>query len=370
MNRLMPFRDATIVQCVASEIRRLDIDRPLRFMEVCGGHTAVIYRFGLTDFLPPMLELVSGPGCPVCVTANDFVDHAIALADLPDVTLATFGDLVRVPGSTRSLAEVRAHGADVRVFYSSADALTWASEHRERTVVFLGIVFETTACTLAATLAECIHNGIKNFGLLSALKTMPGVLRTLLSAPDVQIDGFILPGHVATVIGLNAFRFIPHEFFVPCVVSGFEPSDLMESICMLCRQIEDRRADVENQYRRVVRHDGNPMAQALMDEIFEPCDMAWRGFGIIPESGLKLRPEFSYWDSESMAVEVEPFQENHGCRCGDVLCGRIHPSGCALFGTACTPETPCGACMVSSEGACATCYHFAPVAHERQDCHS
>ena len=364
MNTLLPFRNAKLIQRIAAEIWQMDIDRPLRFMEVCGGHTAVIYRFGLTDFLPPSVRLVSGPGCPVCVTANEFIDRAIALAELPNVTVATFGDLIRVPGSTRSLAEVRARGGDVRVFYSSNDALAWAREHQERKVVFLGIGFETTACTLAATMAECARAGVKNFGLLSALKTMPAALRALFSAPDIDIDGLILPGHVTTVTGLSTFRFIPHEFFIPCVVSGFEPSDLMESVLMLCRQIKDRRADVENQYRRVVRNGGNPMAQALMDEMFEPCDTAWRGFGIIPESGLKLRPEFASWDSESIAVEVEPPQEHHGCLCGDVLRGRIHPSDCPLFDKACSPEMPRGACMVSSEGACAALYHFAPVSHE------
>lgn len=365
MNTLLPFRNAKIVQRVAAEIWQMDIDRPRRFMEVCGGHTAVIYRFGLTNFLPPSVRFVSGPGCPVCVTANEFIDRAIALAELPDVTIATFGDLIRVPGSTRSLAEVRAHGSDVRVFYSSADALTWAREHQERKVVFLGIGFETTACTLAATMAECARVGVKNFGLLSALKTMPAALRALFSNPDIDIDGLILPGHVTTVTGLSAFRFISHEFFIPCVVSGFEPSDLMESVLMLCRQIKDRRAEVENQYRRVVRDDGNSMAQAFIDEMFEPCDVPWRGFGMIPKSGLKLRPEFFSWNSENIAVAVEPLQEDRGCQCGDVLCGRILPSDCPLFGGICTPETPLGACMVSSEGACAALYHYAPVSYER-----
>ncbi len=365
MNILLPFRDADVMQRIAAEIRQFDIDRPLRFMEVCGGHTAVIYRFGLTDFLLSTIRLVSGPGCPVCVTANDFIDRAIALCELPDVTIATFGDLVRVPGSTRSLAEVRARGGDVRVFYSSADALTWAREHQERTVVFLGIGFETTACTLAATMAECVQSGVKNFRFLSALKTMPAALQALFSAPDVHIDGLILPGHVTTVTGLSAFRFIPREFGIPCVVSGFEPIDVMESVLMLCRQIKDHHADVENQYRRVVRDGGNPQARAVIDEMFEPCDMPWRGFGIIPESGLKLSPQFAFWDSENVTVEVEPPQEHRGCRCGDVLCGRIYPSECSLFGTACTPETPRGACMVSSEGACAALYHFAPVNYDR-----
>jgi hydrogenase expression/formation protein HypD len=361
MNSLLPFRDGEILRRVAVEIRRLGLDRSLRIMEVCGGHTAVIYRFGLMDFLPSQVRLVSGPGCPVCVTANDFIDRAIALAEWPNITIATFGDLVRVPGSTRSLSNIRAQGGDVRVFYSSADALTWAREHRERTVVFLGIGFETTACTLAATMGECIRDRVKNFRLLSALKTMPAALRALLSAPDTTIDGLILPGHVVTVTGLNAFRFIPNEFFIPCVVSGFEPADLIESVFMLCKQMKDSRADVENQYRRVVKEEGNSTAQAIIDEMFEPCEMAWRGFGKIPESGLRLRPEFSLWNSDNVVLITEPLQEDKGCLCEDVLCGKILPPECPLFGEICTPETPLGACMVSSEGACAAVYHYAPV---------
>lgn len=365
MKVLSRFRDAAIIQRIATEIRKVGLDRPVRFMEVCGGHTAAIYRFALTDLLPDEVQLLSGPGCPVCVTANEFIDRAVALSELPDVTITTFGDLVRVPGSTRSLADVRARGSDVRVFYSSMDALKWARDHPDRTVVFLGIGFETTACTLASTLAECTRRSILNFRFLSALKTMPQALRALLSAPDVAIDGLILPGHVMTITGLDAFEFIAREFSIPCVVSGFEPSDLMETLLMLCRQIKQDRAELENQYRRVVRYTGNPEAQALIEKMFESCDMQWRGFGTIPLSGLKLRQQFSLWDAEDTPVEVELTREHPECRCGDVLRGKVHPAECNLFGRACTPDTPHGACMVSSEGACAAVYHFTPVSHER-----
>lgn len=355
------YRDAETVRKLAREIAALKLSREVRFMEVCGGHTAAIYRFALADLLPTWIKLLSGPGCPVCVTANDFVDRAVALAMQPDVTIATFGDLIRVPGSTKSLADVRAQGGDVRVFYSSADALDWAKTHPERTVVFLGIGFETTACTLAATLERAVNEKVRNFRLLSSIKTMPEALRALFSAPDVRVDGLILPGHVTTVTGTAGFEFIPREYAIPCVVAGFEPVDLMETILKLSQQIAQNEAEVEIQYRRVVHAQGNPQAQALMVKIFEPADVAWRGFGVIPQSGLAIREESAAWDAALIPVDVEPTREHPGCLCGDVLRGAIHPSQCPLFGKTCTPETPRGACMVSTEGACAAVYHFSPV---------
>jgi hydrogenase expression/formation protein HypD len=365
MEPLTDFRNPNAVRELAKDIAQLRLEKSIRLMEVCGGHTAAIYRFALHDLLPPTVQLLSGPGCPVCVTSNDFVDRAIALSFLPDTTIATFGDLIRVPGSTRSLANARAQGADVRVFYSSADALNWTETHPERRVVFLGIGFETTACTLAATIAEAIRNKVENFFLLSALKTMPEALRALFTSPDVQVNGLILPGHVTTVAGMDAFEFIAREFSIPCVVSGFEPVDLMETILMLCRQILEHRSSVENQYHRVVRKQGNPRAQELILEMLEPCDMPWRGFGVIPRSGLRLRSIHSQWDAENIQVEVEPPREDSACQCGDVLRGRIRPNECPLFGKVCTPDTPHGACMVSAEGACAAVYHFSPVNHGR-----
>ncbi|MDD5088063.1 MAG: hydrogenase formation protein HypD [bacterium] len=363
MNALAGLRNANAVQRVAREIAALKLDRTVRLMEVCGGHTAAIYRFALRDLLPEWVKLVSGPGCPVCVTANDFVDRAVALARTPDITVATFGDLIRVPGSSRSLAEARAEGGDVRVFYSSADALDWAGKNPARKVVFLGIGFETTACTLAATLDRAVRENVGNFRLLSSLKTMPAALRALLSAPDARVDGLILPGHVAVVTGTATYDFIPREFGVPCVVAGFEPLDLMTTILMLCRQLAGKRATVENQYRRVVHAHGNAPAQALMKKMFEPCTANWRGFGAIAGSGLAIRSEFSAWDAQTIPAAVEETREFAGCRCGDVLRGALHPTECPLFGKACAPETPRGACMVSAEGACAAVYHFSPVDH-------
>lgn len=359
MKALAGYRDAENVRRLAVEIAQVGLQEPVRLMEVCGGHTAAIYRFALHDLLPPQVQLVSGPGCPVCVTSNDFVDRAIALSALPDVTIATFGDLIRVPGSTQSLADARARGGDVRVFYSSTDALEFAKSHPERTVIFLAIGFETTACTLAATLAEAVKLNTRNFRMLCALKTMPEALRVLFSSPGVRVGGLILPGHVTTVTGMAEFAFIPREFHIPCVVSGFEPVDLMETILMLCRQIKKGHAEAENQYTRVVRQEGNPHAKALIAKMFEPCGMTWRGFGEIPRSGLAIRREFAAWDAANIPVDVEPLREHPGCRCGEVLRGMIRPQECALFGKVCTAETPRGACMVSAEGACAAVYHFA-----------
>lgn len=363
MKALAGLRDADAVRRVAREIAALKLDRTVRLMEVCGGHTAAIYRFALRDLLPEWVELVSGPGCPVCVTANDFVDRAVALAGKKEITVATFGDLIRVPGSSQSLSEARAQGSDVRVFYSSADALDWAKENPRRTVVFLGIGFETTACTLAATLERAVREDVRNFRLLSSLKTMPEALRALFSSPDARVDGLILPGHVTTVIGTAPYEFIPREFKIPCVVAGFEPLDLMTTILMLCRQLSEQRAGVENQYRRVAHAEGNRPAQTLMRKMLVSCDAVWRGFGVIAGSGLAVRGEFSEWDAQAIAVEVEETREFAGCRCGDVLRGALPPTQCALFGNACTPETPRGACMVSAEGACAAVYHFSPMNH-------
>jgi len=359
VNPAHPFRDAELVKALANGIRALDINRPVRIMEVCGGHTEAIYRFALRDLLPDWIELTSGPGCPVCVTANDFIDRAVALARLPGMTIATFGDLVRVPGSSSSLAEVRSQGADVRVFYSAMDALCWARDHPGRLTVFLGIGFETTACTIAGCLVECRRLGLDNFRLLSTIKTMPRALRALLTSPDVNIDGLILPGHVTTVTGMEIFRFIAEELSVPCVVSGFEPVDIMQTLLMLCRQMTQSQVLVLNQYRRVAQREGNRTAQAMIERAFEPCDAEWRGLGLIPLSGLKLRDEFSRWDALSIPVEVEPTRNHPACRCGEVLRGVLKPVQCPLFAKACNPETPCGACMVSSEGACAAVYHFA-----------
>ncbi|MBK6765675.1 MAG: hydrogenase formation protein HypD [bacterium] len=361
MKALSGFRDADLISAVLRRLQSLSVSRKLRFMEVCGGHTATIYRFAIHDLLPESIELCSGPGCPVCVTPCGFIDHAIALAEQHGVTLATFGDLIRVPGSYISLAEARARGIPVRVFYSAADALDFADAHRDTEIVFLGIGFETTACTLAATLADAVTRGVKNFKILSALKTMPEALRVLLSSAETQIDGLILPGHVTTVVGSDAFDFIGRELRVPCSVSGFEPLDILETVLSLASQCASGQAVIENRYARAVTRNGNEVAQDLMRRHFAQVDCEWRGLGVIPKSGLVLRNEYSEWDAGLLPIELPAAREHPACKCGDVLRGALHPRNCPLFGKACTPESPAGACMVSSEGACAAVFHFEPI---------
>lgn len=360
MNPFAGYRDAEIIAKVSSEIKQLDLPRRIRIMEVCGGHTAAIYRFALHTLLPDNIELLSGPGCPVCVTPNSFIDHAIELAKLPNTVIATFGDLIRVPGTHLTLSAARAQGCDIRVFYSSADALEFAHENKDKQVIFLGVGFETTACTIAATMEHAVTRGDHNFKLLSALKTMPSALHTLLSSDDVQVDGLILPGHVVTVTGTAPFEFIAESLHIPCSVSGFEPLDLMESIRAIATQAASKQSRIENRYRRAVRTEGNLTAQRVITHMFEESTVAWRGLGEIQFSGLKLRPEFKVYDARTINVTVPPSKENPACRCGEVLRGIVRPSECPLFGTICTPHSPIGACMVSSEGACAAVYYFQP----------
>jgi hydrogenase expression/formation protein HypD len=342
----------------AGLIKRLDLPRKVRLMEVCGGHTAVIHRFALAQLLPAWIELLSGPGCPVCVTPIRYVDQAVALARQSDTTIATFGDLMRVPGSSGSLADARACGADIRVVYSAIDAVELAQAKPDRMIVLLGIGFETTACTIAASVEYAVAMGFKNFRLFSAMKTMPAAMRSLVNSGDVEIDGFILPGHVMTVTGVAPFNFLASEYRIPCAVSGFEPVDLMDSILLLCRQILEERAEIETQYHRSVRYSGNITAQRCMDDMFVPCDSEWRGLGVVHGSGLALRQKYFHVDAASLIHPLAESIEPAGCRCGEILRGRIRPSQCGLFSSVCTPETPYGACMVSSEGACASALQY------------
>lgn len=334
---------------------------PLTIMEVCGTHTMAIARAGIRDFLPQGVRLISGPGCPVCVTTEAEIDALLRIAMEPGVILATYGDLMRVPGSTPgdNLQRRRALGADVRMVYSPMDALDIACRNPEKSVVFLGVGFETTAPGTALAVQEAHRRGISNFFLLSLLKKTVPALHALISRQDFCVDGFLCPGHVATIIGANAFSFLSGERGLGAVVAGFETMDIACAIYRLLKMLGEGAPGFENEYTRAVSPDGNPAALAMLETTFEPCDAAWRGLGQIAGSGFRLREEFSAHDAARRFgfQPVAPHKKSP-CRCGDVICGTAEPGQCPLFGTACTPEDPVGPCMVSSEGACAAAYHY------------
>jgi hydrogenase expression/formation protein HypD len=355
------FRDPAAARAIAAEIAELV--RPgerVRIMEICGGHTHAIYRHGLHDLLPPEVELVHGPGCPVCVIPLGRVDDAIALAETDGVTLATFGDMLRVPGGSGSLLEARARGADVRMVYSPLDALALARQEPERHVCFLAIGFETTAPATAVTLLRARTEGVENFSVFCNHVLIEPPLRAILETPGLAVDAFIGPGHVSSVIGTDAYRFVAEEHGRPVVVTAFEPLDLLQAIAMILRQRADGRSEVENQYTRVVRPAGNPRALEAIAETMEVReDFEWRGLGALPRSALRVREAFAQWDAERLFdLPGARLEDPKACRCGEVLTGRIAPWECGVFGTACTPERPLGTCMVSSEGACAAFYAY------------
>ena len=361
MNYQDEFRQKELVQGLAERIRRrvAGCGRTMSFMEVCGTHTMAIYRFGLRSLLPAEIRLISGPGCPVCVTPNEYIDRAIAICRLPDVITVTFGDMMRVPGSTSSLLEERAKGADIRIVYSPLDAVAIASKNRTRKVVFLGVGFETTAPTIAGSILTVQREGLTNYFVLAANKTIPIPMQVLAADPEIAIDGYLCPAHVSAIIGADAYKPLTDLYLTPCVITGFEPADMLQGILLLAEQLLAGISRVEIQYSRVVRPEGNLKAQALLAEIFTPCDVQWRGIGMIPGSGLQIRDEYSLFDAEKMIqVEVEPAKEHPGCSCGEILKGKMQPNECALFGNICTPESPVGACMVSSEGSCAAAYRY------------
>ncbi|MCX7806355.1 MAG: hydrogenase formation protein HypD [Planctomycetota bacterium] len=335
--------------------------RRVRLMEVCGTHTMAIFRHGIRGLLPDCVRLISGPGCPVCVTDDSYIDAAVSLGLDGKVTLATFGDMMRVPGSRGSLQDARSRGADVHVVYSCADALDMAAKAPSRQVVFLAVGFETTAPTIAATVIRARNDGIRNFSILAAHKLIPPAMAAVLDG-GTALDGFIAPGHVSVVIGSDAYLPLAAKYRVPIVVTGFEADDILEGVAMLLEQIADGRAAVENQYVRVVRPGGNPAARRAMEEVFEPSDASWRGLGVIPDSGLRLRREFTDFDAgRRFGVAMAPAPPPKGCRCGDVLKGAIDPPECPMFGKSCDPARPKGPCMVSSEGSCAAHYRYGRV---------
>lgn len=353
------FRDPSLARELISRIHSLVGSRKINLMEVCGTHTVSIGRYGFRSIMPKGLKLLSGPGCPVCVTANRDIDHAIALAKMEGAIITTFGDMMRVPGSSSSLAAEKAAGHDIRIVYSPLDAVEIARQNPEREVIFMGVGFETTTPTIAATILEAAARKLGNFSVYCAHKTTPPALRAIANDPETTIDGFILPGHVSTITGLAPFRFLVDEFETPGVVTGFEPVDILEGICMLVEMVVAGTPAIDNAYRRGVATDGNAVARQLVAQVFEPCDTVWRGLGPIAGSGLRIRDELATFDAgQRFDVEIEPTVEPRGCRCGDVLRGAITPNGCPLFSRACTPEHPVGPCMVSSEGSCAAYYRY------------
>ena len=332
--------------------------RDYTFMEVCGGHTSAIHRFGIPSLLPDRVRLLSGPGCPVCVTSAEYIDRLIALASLRDVTVALFGDLMRVPGTLLSPAAARADGADLRVVLSAHEALEMARSDPRRKIVFSAVGFETTAPGTAVTVMQADREGIDNFFVLSAHKVMPPAMEAILK-DGTRIDGFICPGHVSVITGASAFDFIPRRYGLACVVAGFEPSDLLMSVLMLIRQVNSSSPSVEIGYTRAVSRVGNQRAQAYLSEVFEPCDVQWRGLGLIPLSGLRLRDRYRRFDAgAAFTVSLPEPDHASACICGEILRGVRTPPECALYSSQCTPEHPEGACMVSEEGACNSWFKY------------
>lgn len=358
LKHLSEYRDKDLAGKLIAAIRA-ESKKPIRLMEVCGTHTVSIFRHGIRQVLPTNIQLISGPGCPVCVTATEEIDRSIKLARHPEVMVTTFGDLVRVPGSHSSLQQERAMGADVRMVYSTFDALKLAQENPNKKVVFLAIGFETTAPTIAAAVLEAQRLGMENFYILSAHKLLPPALEALLNSGDLNIQGFIYPGHVTTVIGTSAYETVAQKYHLPGVVCGFEPVDILETILMLVRQIEQNQARVEIQYKRGATAEGNPKARAVLNQVFVTCDAPWRGLGLIPQSGLTLRAEYRAFAAEDhFDLQVPPAQDYPGCACGEILRGIKAPPECRLFRTVCRPDSPIGPCMVSSEGTCAAYYKY------------
>ena len=361
------YRDPVAARRVLSTIVALaDPERHYKFMEVCGGHTHTIYRHGIEHVLPKNVELVHGPGCPVCVIPMGRIDDAIAVAETPGVIFTSFGDMMRVPGGNGTLLEAKARGADVRFVYSPLDALKVAVDNPDREVVFFAVGFETTAPSTAVTLLKAREADVRNFSVFSNHVTIVPPIKAILDSPDLRLDGFLGPGHVSTVVGNHPYRFVASEYGLPLVTAGFEPLDILQAIAMLLAQLRDGRCEIENQYTRIVRDEGNPRALQFLAEVFElRPHFEWRGLGFIAQSALKLREDFAPWDAElRYAVPGVRVADPKACQCGEVLKGVIKPWECKVFGTACTPETPIGTCMVSSEGACAAYYNFGRLHRE------
>jgi len=368
MKYLHEFRDPAKAQALLKQIekvtRQLAPTRPIKIMEICGGHTHAIFKSGLESLLPEEIELVHGPGCPVCIMPRGKLDEAIAIAQNPDVILTTFGDAMRVPGSKQNLLQAKALGSDIRLVYSPLDSLKIAKANPDKAIVFFGIGFETTAPSTALTVLQAEKEGIKNFSLFCNHVRVVPAMEALLDNSDLQLDGFVGPGHVSMVIGTEPYEIIANKYHKPLVVAGFEPLDVLQALWMVLQQLAEGRCEIENQYTRLVQNSGNAIALQAMNQVFEVREQfEWRGLGDIPQSGLKMRPEYADFDAEvKFPVSYQPVADHKACQCGEILKGVLKPWQCKVFGTACTPENPIGACMVSSEGACAAYYKYGRLA--------
>lgn len=355
------YHDKQIISRIVKMINKIELPKRIKIMEVCGTHTMSIRKHGIKSLLPDQIELISGPGCPVCVTPESYINHAISLAKKKNVIITTFADLMRVPGKFGSLQEEKSRGGDIRIVYSPLEAVEIARKTPEKEVIFLAVGFETTIPTIALSVKKANSLGLNNFYLLQSLKTMPPVLKQLLSDKEVEIDGFILPGHVSTVIGSNAFAFLSKDYNIPGIVAGFEPADIIMAIYRLSKILIKNNAVVENLYNRLVKEHGNRSALAVIDEIFGPEDSYWRGLGIVKNSGLRLKNEYLKFAVETKIkfnYKQDHYENNNQCICGDILKGKKKPTDCKLFSRSCTPSRPLGPCMVSQEGTCAAYYNY------------
>jgi hydrogenase expression/formation protein HypD len=358
MKYIDEFRDKEIVKKLIAEIAKL-AGAKTNLMEVCGTHTMAIFRSGIKQLLPKNINLISGPGCPVCVTAQSDIDRMLALAQIKNLIITTFGDMLKVPGTKSSLEKERAEGGDIRMVYSPQDVLEIARQNKNKEVVFLAVGFETTSPAIASVVSDAKEKKIKNFSIYCCHKLIPPAIKALIQAKEIKLDGFICPGHVSSIIGSQAYEFICRDYHTPCVISGFEPVDILETVLMLLKQIRQKKAQVEIQYKRAVKEQGNILAQQILRQVFSECDALWRGLGVIPGSGLKLNGDYQDFAAEKkFDLKVIAVQETKNCLCGEVLRGVKNPSQCKLFAKVCNPENPYGPCMVSSEGTCSAWYKY------------
>ena len=358
MKQTDTFRSADLVSSLTTKLQQT-VTRPIKIMEVCGSHTMSIFHHGIRDLLPADMQLLSGPGCPVCVTSQGYIDAAIQLAQNKEVILASFGDMLRVPGNHSSLMKEKSAGQDIRVLYSPLDAVEIAAANPQRQVVFLGVGFETTAPVVALTILEAAKRNLDNYSVFSAHKLVPPAMEALCADSGLQVDGFLCPGHVSTVIGLEPYRFLAEKYHKPAVIAGFEIVDILHALLMIADMLRQDNSAAVNAYPRAVADGGNPTARNILNQLFMPVASIWRGLGEIAGSGLKIRPEFSRFDAAvKFGLKETETQTPNGCSCGDILRGRKTPPQCRLYKKACTPQTPMGACMVSSEGTCAAYYKY------------